>query len=316
MTHTVSLYVGEELSKYGFDSGHPFGRTRQGAFWDEVRGYGLDGWAWLRDPISIARSWIELFHTPEYVSFVEKSSEAGRGYLDQGDTPVFPGIYETSSFVVGSVVQAVREVMEKKARHAFIPIAGLHHARPERAAGFCVFNDLGVAIEVLKREYGLSKIAYVDIDAHHGDGVYYPFESDPAVIFADLHEDGRFLYPGTGHAHEQGIGKAVGTKLNIPLRPDTDDEGFFALWPRVEEHLRSQRPEFILLQGGVDSLAGDTLSHLRLSPRAHAFATKRLIEIAEDLCEGRLVVTGGGGYNLSNVARGWTAILRALLGLE
>ncbi|CAK0781011.1 acetoin utilization protein AcuC [Gammaproteobacteria bacterium] len=316
MTQTVSLYVGEELGRYGFGHDHPFGPRRQSAFWDAVRESSLDVWARLCNPVQAPQRVIERFHTPEYVALVQERSEEGHGYLDHGDTPVFKGVYEAAGFVVGSVLHAVREIMERHTRRAFIPIAGLHHARPERAAGFCVFNDLGVAIETLKREYGLSRIAYVDIDAHHGDGIYYSFESDPSVIFADTHEDGRYLYPGTGHAHERGKDAATGLKLNIPLQPGAQDEDFFAVWPTIEELLRAQRPEFILLQGGVDSLAGDPITHLKFSHRVHAFTTTRLIAVAEDLCEGRLVATGGGGYNLSNIARGWTAILRSLLEIE
>ncbi|CAK0750456.1 acetoin utilization protein AcuC [Gammaproteobacteria bacterium] len=316
MTQTVSLYVGEELGRYDFGHDHPFGPRRQSAFWDTARESSLDAWVRLCNPIQASQRVIELFHTPKYVSLVRERSEAGHGYLDYGDTPAFKGIYEIATFVVGSVLHAVQQVMERQTRRAFIPIAGLHHARPERAAGFCVFNDLGVAIAALKHDYGLSRIAYVDIDAHHGDGIYYPFEADPAVIFADTHEDGRFLYPGTGHANEQGKGAATGIKLNLPLQPGTQDEDFFAIWPSIEKLLRTQRPEFILLQGGVDSLAGDPLTHLGFSPRVHAFVTNRLITIAEDLCDGRLIVTGGGGYNLSNIARGWTAILRSLLEID
>ncbi len=310
---TVSLYLGEELARYHFGQHHPFGPKRQTAFWDAVRESGLDAWATLCSPVQAPSSLLERFHTPAYVSLVQDKSQKGGGYLDEGDTPAIQGIHDAASFVVGSVVHAVREVMEKRTRRAFIPIAGLHHARPDQAAGFCVFNDMGVAIETLKQEYGLSRIAYIDIDAHHGDGVYYPYEADPAVIVADLHEDGRFLYPGTGHAEERGTGPALGTKVNVPLQPGARDEDFFAAWPAVEAFLRAQPPEFVLLQSGVDSLAGDPLAHLALSYRAHAFAVTRLIAVAEDLCEGRFVVTGGGGYSLSNIAMGWTAVLRSLL---
>lgn len=316
MTQDVSLYVGEELGRYGFGHDHPFGPHRQGAFWDAVRASDLDTRARLCAPVQAQQSAIERFHTPEYVALVQKRSEDGYGYLDYGDTPAFKGVYAISAFVVGSVLDAVGEVMQKHTRRAFIPIAGLHHARPERAAGFCVFNDLGVAIASLKHDYALSRIAYVDIDAHHGDGIYYPFEADPSVIFADTHEDGRFLYPGTGHANERGKGAATGIKLNLPLRPGAQDKDFFAVWPAVEELLRTNKPEFILMQGGVDSLAGDPIAHLELSPRVHAFVTTRLITLAEELCQGRLVVTGGGGYNPANLALGWTAILRSMLEVD
>ena len=310
---TTSLYIGEELAHYHFGENHPFGPHRQGAFWDAVREAGLDAWSQLCSPVQATPSALARFHTQEYIAQVQQCSEEGWGYLDHGDTPAFRGVYEAASVVVGSVLHAVHAVMAQHTRRAFIPIAGLHHARPDRAAGFCVFNDIGVAIETLKQEYRLSRIAYVDIDAHHGDGVYYPFEADPSVLFADIHEDGHFLYPGTGQAQEQGQGAAVGTKRNLPLPPGAQDADFFEVWLSVEEWLRAQQPQFVLMQGGVDSLAGDPLAHLAFSPRVHAFVTTRLLALAEECCEGRLVVTGGGGYRLSNVARGWTAILRSLL---
>jgi len=164
--------------------------------------------------------------------------------------------------------------------------------------------------------HGVRRIAYVDIDAHHGDGVFYAFERDPDLCIADAHEDGRFLYPGTGGAQETGRGAAAGTKLNVPLPPGTDDAAFARIWPTMERFVRSAEPEFILLQCGADSLAGDPLTHLRLSPEMHAHAARRLCALADDCCGGALVALGGGGYNRENIARGWMAVLGALAGEE
>jgi acetoin utilization protein AcuC len=233
--------------------------------------------------------------------------------LDGGDTPAKKGIYEAAVSVVGATLVGVEALMSQQARRAFIPIAGLHHAARARAAGFCVFNDCGVAIEILRRVHGLRKVAYVDIDAHHGDGVFYAFESDPDLLFADLHEDGRYLYPGTGAAEETGTGPARGTKLNIPLAPGSDDDAFKTAWEQVEDYLREGRPEFILLQCGADSLEGDPITHLRLSEEAHAHAAKRLCVLADELGHGRVLGMGGGGYNRRNLARAWTRVVQALL---
>ena len=191
----------------------------------------------------------------------------GEGFLDAGDTPAWRGVYEAAADVVGATLLASDEIMEGRARRAFVPIAGLHHAARGGAAGFCVFNDCGVAVEMLRHNHGLKRIAYVDIDAHHGDGVYYGFESDPDLIFADIHEDGRYLYPGTGREDEIGRGAAAGTKLNIPVPPGSDDTVFEAEWPQVLEHLRKHEPEFILLQAGADSVEGDPITHMRYSAR-------------------------------------------------
>jgi acetoin utilization protein AcuC len=196
----------------------------------------------------------------------------------------------------------------------FVPIAGLHHARRDRAAGFCVFNDIGVAIETLRAVHGVRRIAYVDIDAHHGDGVFYSFEEDPDLIFADIHEDGHYLYPGSGFVQETGRGRAQGTKLNIPMPPGADDTAFRRVWPQVEEFVRAGQPEFILLQAGADSIAGDPITHLQFSPQTHGYAAARLVSLADELCLGRLLATGGGGYNRANLAAAWCEVVQALSG--
>ena len=177
-----------------------------------------------------------------------------------------------------------------------------------------MFNDCGVAIELLRSRHGLRRIAYVDIDAHHGDGVFYAFESDPQLIFADLHEDGRFLYPGTGSPDETGKGEAAGTKLNIALPPGADDSAFEAHWPRVLAHLERFAPEFILVQCGADSVEGDPITHLRYSPKTHGRAARDLVALAEKLGHGRVLATGGGGYNRGNLAQAWNEVVAGLIG--
>ncbi len=181
-------------------------------------------------------------------------------------------------------------------------------------SGFCVFNDCGILIEHLKAVHHLSRIAYIDIDAHHGDGVFYAFEDDADVWIADIHEDGHFLYPGTGYAIETGKGAAEGTKLNLPLKPGADDEDFLRLWPEVEMHLEQARPEFIILQCGADSIANDPITHMRFSSKAHAHAAERLCRIAGRFCHGRLIALGGGGYNRANLAAGWNDVITELIG--
>lgn len=313
---SVLLVSGDEIARYGFVDGHPFGPDRHEAFMRELHHSGLDGRVLRASPRDASREELESFHSSRYVEFVRERAAAGQGYLDGGDTPARRGIYEAATSVVGATLVAVEAVMSGRAKRAFIPIAGLHHAGREHAAGFCVFNDCGVAIEVLRRRYDLKTVAYVDIDAHHGDGVFYAFESDPDLVFADLHEDGRYLYPGTGAADETGIGAARGTKLNLPLAPGADDKVFFAEWERVESYLRERRPDFILLQCGADSLGGDPITHLQLTEEAHAHAARRLCALAEEFGHGRVVAMGGGGYNRRNLARAWTRVVQSFLESE
>ena len=315
-SNAVLLVSGDEIARYGFGDNHPFGPDRHEAFMRELHRCGLDGRVQRANPRDATRAELESFHTAEYIDFVRERSANGNGFLDGGDTPAKKGIYEAAVSVVGATLVAVEAVMHGKARRAFIPIAGLHHAARERAAGFCVFNDCGVAIELLRSQYGLKKVAYIDIDAHHGDGVFYAFESDPDVLFADVHEDGRYLYPGTGRAEETGQGAAKGTKMNLPLPPASDDAAFMSVWDRIEDYLRANQPEFLLLQCGADSLGGDPITHLQLSEEAHAHAARRLCAIADELGHGRVVAMGGGGYNRKNLARAWTRVVQSFLESE
>lgn len=307
------IYLGERLAAYHFGPSHPFGPLRYAVFVEELQRRGLTPRLCPQRPTQASREQLEWFHANDYVSQVEGGSETGEGYLDEGDTPSFKGVYEAAATVVGSVLDALTRIMSGECRNAFVPIAGLHHARRGGAAGFCVFNDCGVAIEALRRVHGVHRIAYVDIDAHHGDGVYYAFAEDPELYIVDFHEDGRFLYPGTGGAGEIGIGAAIGTKLNIPLSPGSDDRVFADRWGASEEFIRKARPEFIILQCGADSLAGDPLTHLAYSTATHRMVAGRLRGIAEESCRGRLLALGGGGYLPENLAAAWCNVVEELL---
>jgi len=311
MANPVQVYKGDEIARYGFGDPHPFGTDRHDAFHTELAAAGLGEAIEYAHPRRASVDELLLFHTPEHIDRVSRQSETGEGFLDDGDTPAVRGIFEAASDVVGSVLAATDRIMHRETRRAFVPIAGLHHAARDRAAGFCVFNDCGVAAEYLRRHYGLTRIAYIDIDAHHGDGVFYGFEDDPDLLFADIHEDGRFLYPGTGAAGETGRGPAEGTKLNLPLPPGADDADFLREWARVEAYLDAARPEFILFQCGADSLEGDPITHLSFTEEAHAVAAEALCRIADRHCDGRIIGTGGGGYNRRNLARAWTRVVEA-----
>ena len=312
----VFVYRGTALASYGFGNDHPFGPDRHDVFLAELASAGLGSAVHYAEPCRATVDHLALFHTPEYIDRVSQLSREGRGFLDAGDTPAFPGIFEAASDVVGTTLAAVDAVMRGETSRAFVPIAGLHHAARASAAGFCVFNDCGVAVEYLRKEYGLRRIAYVDIDAHHGDGMFYGFEDDPHLLFADIHEDGRFLYPGTGSAEETGTGPAKGTKLNIPMAPGAGDRDFDVAWVRIAEYIDKASPEFILFQCGADSLAGDPLTHLSYSEEAHAAAAVSLCQLADRHCAGRIVGTGGGGYSRRNLARAWTRVVEAFAGTD
>ncbi|MGA2707081.1 MAG: acetoin utilization protein AcuC [Steroidobacteraceae bacterium] len=309
----VTVVAGDEIARYGFGSGHPFGLDRHAHFMRELTAQGLVAEVALRAPRMATVEELASFHTQSYIDFVQKRSVQGEGFLDGGDTPAFKGVFEAAGSVVGSTLVALEALMSGAARRAFVPIAGLHHAARAGAAGFCVFSDCGVAVETLRSRYSVRRIAYVDIDAHHGDGMFYAFESDADLIIADIHEDGRHLYPGTGARAETGRGPAVGTKLNLPLEPGSGDDAFMAAWQEVEDTLERYPSEFILFQCGADSLAGDPITHLQFTAAAHAHAARRLCAIADAQGHGRVLGMGGGGYNRRNLAEAWTSVIRAFL---
>jgi acetoin utilization protein AcuC len=313
MAADTLLYTGEALGAYGFPAGHPLGVDRQGAFLAEAARQGLLGRVGAQAPRLATREEIERFHQPSHYDWVAACSAQGTGYLDYGDTPAFPHALTAASAVVGSALDGLERVMSGAAVRTFQPIGGLHHARRGRAAGFCIFNDIGCVIDTLRARYGIDRIAYVDIDVHHGDGVFYPYERDPGVIVADIHEDGRMLYPGTGHAEETGLDAAAGTKLNVPLPPGAGDREFHAAWEEAMAHVSAQRPQFVILQCGADAMAGDPLADLKYTTAAYSRAARDLRRLADQRCGGRLMVFGGGGYALGNLAAAWTAVLRELI---
>ena len=310
--------LGDELANYHFGEEHPFGPKRYWAFKEEFENRFLpvthsNNKIVLHKPQQATEEQIALFHTLEYIKKVKTLSEKGVGYLDCGDTPARKGIFDSARYVVGTTLKAIDLIMKNECCYAFSPIAGIHHATRNSAAGFCVFNDCGIAIEYLRKEYNIQRIAYIDIDAHHGDGVFYEFENDPDLCFVDFHQDGASLYPGTGFINETGKGKAIGTKLNIPLPANSTNKMATALWKNAEAFIDKFEPEFILFQCGADSLEGDPITQLQLTSEFHAYVASRLSLMANKHCEGRLLAMGGGGYNLDNIKVAWNDIIEKLL---
>lgn len=315
MCHTA-VFFGEALATYGFGTSHPLGNDRIFAFWKKLQSENVANIA-VEKPEIATEAYALTFHDKEYVEFVKLASKRGGVLLDKGDTPAFKGVFEAALYTVGSTLAGLEFTITGKDRsgnridHAFNPIGGLHHAMRDSASGFCVFNDIGVAIMVARSKYGIKRIAYVDIDAHHGDGVFYEFEDDPLLFFADMHEDGRHLFPGTGFSNETGKGAAVGTKLNIPLEPGADDNTFISEFNRIEKFVDEANPELIILQCGADSLAGDPITHLKYSAKAHRHAADALHRLAHKHCGGRIIGLGGGGYNRDNIGAAWTEVVKS-----
>ncbi len=315
MTQTVGVIYSEEFQQYDFGPTHPLKPTRLKLTFELMNETGL-----LKSPnVKVTKpryatdDELRLFHTPKYLEFVKRVSGVGRGFLDAGDTPVFEGCYEASALAAGASLVAVDQVMSGEVDHAMNISGGLHHAHPDRASGFCIFNDPAISIAYLKKKHGVKRILYLDVDAHHGDGVMYGFYSDGTVLDIDFHEDGQHLFPGTGFTNEVGEGEGKGLKLNIPLPPFTDDKIFLPLFREiVPKAVKKFKPEVLLLQCGADSHANDLLAHLQLTTKTYVEVTEIVHELAHSVAGGHLIVFGGGGYNQANVARAWTLVAATL----
>jgi acetoin utilization protein AcuC len=264
---------------------------------------------------------LERFHGRAYLAAVR----AARPGLDDpfnpfglgtSDDPTFAGMHEASALVVGGSLVALESVLEGRCAHAFNFAGGLHHAMPLRASGFCIYNDVAVAIATARAQ-GL-RVAYVDLDAHHGDGVQWGFYDDPQVLTVSIHESGHYLFPGTGFEDEQGSPKALGTAVNLPLEPNAGDAAYARAFSEVVGPVvRAFRPDLLVTQHGCDSHATDPLTHLTTTTRTYEDLARRLHTLAHECAGGRWLATGGGGYQLFTVVpRAWTLVFGAILGVD
>ena len=314
----TALLHSEAYAEFDYGSEHPLRMERLGLTWRLMQAYGLTALpnAIVRAPAPASESEIAEFHTQDYID-VLKAADGGREPreaalygLGRGDNPVFPGLWRVAQLVAGGSLLAADLVGRGEVERAFHFAGGLHHAHAGRASGFCYVNDPVLAILRLRR-HGL-RVAYVDIDAHHGDGVQEAFYGDPDVLTISTHERGDRLFPGTGFVEEVGEGDGVGYSVNLPLEAFTDSEIFLAAFESVVPPLlASFRPDVIVAQLGIDAHRTDPLTHLALDIQGFARAVQRIAELAP-----RLVALGGGGYDLRNVARGWTLSWAILNDLE
>jgi acetoin utilization protein AcuC len=272
-------------------------------------------------PQSASDALLELVHDPSYLNAVRRAPDdmMGRLGLRYGlgtdDNPVFERMHESSALITGASLDAARAVHEGTAQHAVNLAGGLHHAMRDRASGFCVYNDPAVAISWLLAQ-GVSRVGYVDIDVHHGDGVQAAFYDDPRVLTISMHESGYTLFPGTGFPGETGRGAALGSAVNVALPAGTGDAGWLrAFHAVVPPMIREFRPEILFSQHGADSHRLDPLADLMLSVDGQRAAHAALHSLAHEVCGGRWVAVGGGGYEVVQVVpRSWTHLLAVATG--
>ncbi|OGK82124.1 MAG: hypothetical protein A2X52_06325 [Candidatus Rokubacteria bacterium GWC2_70_16] len=313
----TAVIYSDEWRRFDYGPEHPLRMERLGLTWRLMEGYGLTALqrAKVLAPEPAGVEAVGRFHGREYIETLRAASagdwvpHAARFGLGPGDNPIFPGLWEAAQLVAGGSLLAATLVGEGEVDRAFHFAGGLHHAMPDRASGFCYVNDAVLAILAL-RQRGL-RVAYVDIDAHHGDGVQFAFYADPNVLTISTHERGDRLFPGTGFVEELGEGPGLGFSVNLPLQPFTDDQVYEPAFEAVVPPLLAAfRPDVLVLQLGIDSHRTDPLTHLSLSIQGFTRAVTRLLELGP-----RVVALGGGGYDLVNVARAWTAAWAAMNGV-
>lgn len=298
---------------YQFGPEHPFQPGRAKWTLEMLTALGvMDGTrAKVVEPSPVEMEVLNTVHPPEFVSLVERLCKDS-DLLDQGDTPGNPGLFKGALAVVGGSVRGAQGIMEGEFVHAFNPAGGLHHARPDRSSGFCVFNDIAVTIRVLQQRYGLDRVAVVDIDGHHGDGTQSIFYHEE-VLTISFHRYGRGFFPGTGTIEERGEGQGKGFNINIPLPEGTDDVHYLEAYRSVVvPALRAYRPQFIIHQFGADAHRGDPLVGLGLSTHGYLAISEMTHSLAHELCDGRYLVTGGGGYDLDATCRTWSLMFAHL----
>ncbi|HET7453591.1 MAG TPA: acetoin utilization protein AcuC [Thermoanaerobaculia bacterium] len=297
--------------RYAFGDRHPFQPVRVEMTLDLLDRLGHP--VLPVEPSPATRAEVLEIHEDYYVRRVEELSrgeavaDAVRYGLGTDDTPAFPGMDEAARWHVGGTLEAARAIVERGERRVVQLGGGLHHAQRNFAAGFCVYNDLAIAIAWLVRK-GLW-VAYVDIDVHHGDGVQQILYDDGRVLTASLHESGRFLFPGSGEIRDLGSGLGRGLKLNVPLEPFTDGESWLAAFDAVvPEAIRRFRPGIIVVQAGADAHFADPLADLMLTTRDYEAIFRRLLALADELTAGRILFTLGGGYAFGAAARIWSTL--------
>jgi acetoin utilization protein AcuC len=291
--------------KYQFGPNHPFQPVREKYTLDLLRELEVfNEKARYYEPQPAIEEDLLYVHSIDYIKFVKKMCERGYGYLDHGDTPVTKELYDGACSVVGGTIFGAKLIMEGDISHSFNPGGGLHHAKVDSASGFCVFNDIAIATRVLQKNYGLRRIAIIDIDGHHGDGTQKIFY-DEDILKISFHRVG--IFPGTGYIDEAGIGVGKGYSVNIPLPSGVDDKSYLYAFREIVPHLiEKYEPEMIINQFGVDSHYQDPLVGLSLTTKSYEEISKIIHDLAHRFSEGRLLILGGGGYNVHNTARCWT----------
>lgn len=316
MSQQSRFIYSPEYTTYYFHADHPFNQKRLILTHELMTAYGLLADEHILAPRYASDDELALVHDRKFVDTVRMQGhseaelpQAPSYGLGTEDVPCFPHMHEATSLIVGGTLQAADIVMNGQAAHAFNPAGGLHHAFRGRASGFCVYNDCSVAIAYLRKHWD-ARVLYIDTDAHHGDGVQWAFYDDPNVLTLSIHETGKYLFPGTGDLSERGDGIGYGYSVNMPLEAFTEDDSFLEVYNSlIPQIARGFKPDVIVTQNGCDAHAYDPLTHLSCTMRIYQAIPRLAHALAHELCGGRWIAVGGGGYDIFRVVpRAWTLL--------
>lgn len=317
MNQAKSAFVfSDAYTSYKFSEDHPFNPKRLVMTTDLIRRLGILEKAQIIEPRPATEEELARVHDPRYLDAVKRASLPdadpdlfGAWGIGTEDTPIFPGMHDASALIAGGTLLAADLVMSGQYKHALNLAGGLHHARRAEASGFCVYNDIAVAIAHVRKTYN-ARVVYIDTDAHHGDGVQWLFYDDPNVLTISFHETGKYLYPGTGDISERGEGAGYGYSLNIPLEAFTEDDSWMhAIESILTPVLHAFQPDLIVHQNGCDAHRYDPLTHLSATTRIYQEMPRLTRKLAREVCAGRWVAVGGGGYDIWRVVpRAWTML--------
>jgi acetoin utilization protein AcuC len=312
MPCTLHVAWDDRLTRYDFGPGHPLAPVRVELTVALAKALGVldaDG-VEVVTPAPAGDSELELIHDPGYIAAVRAGVANPVFGLGTPDDPVFPGMHDASALVAGATLAAARAMFEGRTEHGISVAGGLHHAMRGNASGFCIYNDPAIAIKWLLGR-GVERIAYVDVDVHHGDGVEAAFYDDPRVLTISLHEHPMTLFPGTGLPSDTGAPGAEGLAVNVALPAGTGDAGWLRAFDAVVPPLlQAFGPQILVTQHGCDSHRLDPLAHLELTVDGQRTAAQWLHRLAHEVADGRWLACGGGGYALVRVVpRTWTHLL-------
>lgn len=318
MAARTALIYSHDFNRFSYGDEHPFNIRRFVLAFELMRQYGLTDLpgAAIRDCPRVAEEDLLTFHTSDYLVRLKEFSNSDvpradfRYGLGDLDNPVFRGLYDWACLGTGGTVEAARLVTEEGYDIAFNLAGGWHHAHRSKASGFSYLNDAAVAINRLLAK-GL-RVAYLDIDAHHGDGVQEAFYDDDRVLTVSIHESGIYFFPGTGFENETGSGRGTGYSVNVPLVAHSDDALFMKAFDEVAYPLIAAfNPDVLVTQLGADTFRTDPLTRLEITTHSYTYILRKLKALRIPW-----VAVGGGGYNLVNVARAWTLAWGVMNGIE